>query len=62
MLQNKLNNMNEGKRKKVIGVWFIIGVGMLLGQIILGGITRLTGSGLYSYRNQNNFRRTATHE
>lgn len=46
MLQNKLNNMNEGKRKKIIGVWFIIGVGMLLGQIILGGITRLTGSGL----------------
>lgn len=38
--------MEEAKRKKILGIWFIIGVGMLLGQIILGGITRLTGSGL----------------
>ena len=38
--------MDETKRKKILGIWFIIGVGMLLGQIILGGITRLTGSGL----------------
>lgn len=38
--------MNEETRRKILGVWFIIGVGMLLGQIILGGITRLTGSGL----------------
>lgn len=38
--------MDEAKRKKILGIWFIIGVGMLLGQIILGGITRLTGSGL----------------
>lgn len=38
--------MDEQKRKKILGIWFIVGVGMLLGQIILGGITRLTGSGL----------------
>ena len=38
--------MDELKRKKILGIWFMIGVGMLLGQIILGGITRLTGSGL----------------
>lgn len=38
--------MDERTRKKILGIWFIIGVGMLLGQIILGGITRLTGSGL----------------
>lgn len=38
--------MDEAKRKKILGLWFIIGVGMLLGQIIIGGITRLTGSGL----------------
>lgn len=38
--------MDESRRKKILGIWFIIGVGMLLGQIILGGITRLTGSGL----------------
>lgn len=29
-----------------IAVWILIGVGMLIVQIILGGITRLTGSGL----------------
>jgi len=38
--------MDEQRRKKILGIWFIVGVGMLLGQIILGGITRLTGSGL----------------
>jgi len=38
--------MDEAKRKKILGIWFVVGVGMLLGQIILGGITRLTGSGL----------------
>jgi cytochrome c oxidase assembly protein subunit 15 len=38
--------MEELKRKKILGIWYIVGVGMLLGQIILGGVTRLTGSGL----------------
>ncbi|MFN8282968.1 MAG: COX15/CtaA family protein [Chitinophagales bacterium] len=33
-------------KNKILGIWYMIGVGMLLGQIILGGITRLTGSGL----------------
>ncbi|GAC1421110.1 MAG: COX15/CtaA family protein [Flavisolibacter sp.] len=31
---------------KKIGIWLMIGVGMLIIQILLGGITRLTGSGL----------------
>ncbi|HVE61165.1 MAG TPA: COX15/CtaA family protein [Chitinophagaceae bacterium] len=31
---------------KPIAIWLLIGVGMLIIQIILGGITRLTGSGL----------------
>lgn len=31
---------------KTIRLWLIIGLIMLIGQIILGGITRLTGSGL----------------
>ncbi|HRB93068.1 MAG TPA: COX15/CtaA family protein [Chitinophagales bacterium] len=38
--------MEEINRKKILGIWFMLGVGMLLGQILLGGITRLTGSGL----------------
>jgi len=31
---------------KPVAVWLLIGVGMIIVQILLGGITRLTGSGL----------------
>ena len=31
---------------KVVSRWLFIGVGMLIIQVLLGGITRLTGSGL----------------
>jgi heme a synthase len=31
---------------KAVAIWIIVGVGMLLVQVVLGGITRLTGSGL----------------
>ena len=31
---------------KIIGRWLLIGVAMLVIQVLLGGITRLTGSGL----------------
>lgn len=34
------------KGQKAVANWIYIGVGMLLVQVILGGITRLTGSGL----------------
>lgn len=34
------------KYNKTIRTWLIIGLVMLIGQVILGGITRLTGSGL----------------
>ncbi len=34
------------KGQKAVANWIFIGVGMLLVQVILGGITRLTGSGL----------------
>lgn len=34
------------KFTKIIRLWLIIGLVMLVGQVILGGITRLTGSGL----------------
>jgi len=33
-------------RSKPVAIWIMIGVGMLLIQVVLGGITRLTGSGL----------------
>ncbi len=36
----------EKNRSKPVAVWLLVGVGMIIIQIILGGITRLTGSGL----------------
>lgn len=33
-------------RTKPVAVWLLIGVGMIVIQILLGGVTRLTGSGL----------------
>jgi len=40
----KQNNLYPAS--KPIAIWLLIGVGMLIIQILLGGITRLTGSGL----------------
>ena len=37
---------NKYKYTKTIRIWLLIGLIMLVGQVILGGITRLTGSGL----------------
>jgi cytochrome c oxidase assembly protein subunit 15 len=39
-------SLRERKNRKAIGIWLMIGVVMLVIQIALGGITRLTGSGL----------------
>lgn len=38
--------MQITKSNKIIATWIFVGVGMLIIQILLGGITRLTGSGL----------------
>lgn len=37
---------NNYKYTKIIRNWLLVGLIMLIGQVILGGITRLTGSGL----------------
>lgn len=37
---------NSYKYSKIIRIWILIGLLMLIGQVVLGGITRLTGSGL----------------
>ena len=37
---------NKFKYTKLIRSWLLVGLIMLIGQVILGGITRLTGSGL----------------
>lgn len=34
------------KYSKAVRIWLVIGLVMLIGQVVLGGITRLTGSGL----------------
>ena len=34
------------RSNRIIANWLFIGVGMLIVQVLLGGITRLTGSGL----------------
>lgn len=34
------------RSSKPVAIWILIGVGMLIIQILLGGVTRLTGSGL----------------
>ena len=39
-------NRSNFKYSKLIRNWLILGLVMLVGQVILGGITRLTGSGL----------------
>jgi heme a synthase len=36
----------ETKRSSAVAIWLLIGVGMIMIQVLLGGITRLTGSGL----------------
>lgn len=38
--------MMDVKNRKLVGAWLITGVIMIMVQVLLGGITRLTGSGL----------------
>lgn len=40
------NDTLVNARTKPIAIWLIIGVFMIMGQVWLGGVTRLTGSGL----------------
>ena len=38
-------NLNE-RSSRPVAIWLLVGVGMIIIQIVLGGVTRLTGSGL----------------
>ncbi len=38
--------MLQNKSTRIVANWIFLGVGMLIVQVLLGGITRLTGSGL----------------
>lgn len=35
-----------GKKQRAVAIWLLIGVAMIIVQVLLGGVTRLTGSGL----------------
>src|SRR5687768_8565699 len=39
-------DMQQNKQNKAIIIWLFTGVFMIIVQVLLGGITRLTGSGL----------------
>jgi cytochrome c oxidase assembly protein subunit 15 len=39
-------SITEKKNDRQVGIWLLVGVGMVVIQVALGGITRLTGSGL----------------
>ncbi len=41
-----MNNLSMNNRTKPVAIWLLAGVFMIIVQIILGGITRLTDSGL----------------
>jgi len=42
-----MNHAAELKQKSnAVAIWLLVGVGMIIVQVLLGGITRLTGSGL----------------
>ena len=39
-------NNNSSKNHRAVAIWLYIGVGMIMIQVLIGGLTRLTGSGL----------------
>lgn len=41
-----MNNLNFSSRARPVAIWLLVGVFMIMIQVVLGGITRLTGSGL----------------
>lgn len=41
-----MHSLSHQRSSKPVAVWLLVGVGMIIVQIIIGGITRLTGSGL----------------
>ncbi|MBU3713424.1 MAG: heme A synthase [Ferruginibacter sp.] len=41
-----MNEKNLQKNNRQVAIWLLIGVGMIVIQVVLGGITRLTESGL----------------
>src|SRR5712671_6233795 len=40
------SDLNPKRSSRPVAIWLLIGIAMLVIQVLLGGITRLTGSGL----------------
>jgi cytochrome c oxidase assembly protein subunit 15 len=45
-MKNEINTNNKQGNAKAVKVWLIVGLIMIFFQVIIGGVTRLTGSGL----------------
>ncbi|WP_395625477.1 COX15/CtaA family protein [Daejeonella sp.] len=43
---SEIKTMDSPKNNRQVVIWLFIGLGMIMIQVIIGGITRLTGSGL----------------
>lgn len=41
-----MSNLTINRQQKIVGYWLLLGVAMIMIQVVLGGVTRLTGSGL----------------
>ena len=41
-----MQNLSTERSNRPIAIWLLVGLGMIVIQVLLGGITRLTGSGL----------------
>lgn len=41
-----MGHLQNNKKQKAVAYWLLAGVGMIIIQVLLGGVTRLTGSGL----------------
>lgn len=41
-----MDNVFEQRNNKQVAIWLLAGVGMIVIQVLIGGITRLTESGL----------------
>lgn len=45
-LCSMIDTSSAKKQSNAVAIWLLVGVGMIIVQVLLGGITRLTGSGL----------------
>ena len=41
-----MNQTTSVTKSRAVAIWLLVGVVMIIIQVLLGGITRLTGSGL----------------